>query len=161
MAVSALGVSLICSQICVEGRHFSFLLCNIYPLGLSPVLGWREFALEFPHMCMWEENVYPLTFGGRTKIHPLSLTCGEILPTLDMFSNAWEGGYSNTVVIRVKADRVKGHKMEQSESLVQDMHSPKCLDASCSVVPHIPNLRDGKERQDHLETASTSLHDQT
>ena len=90
MAVSALGVSLICSQICVEGRHFSFLLCNIYPLGLSPVLGWREFALEFPHMCMWEENVYPLTFGGRTKIHPLSLTCGEILPTLDMFSNAWE-----------------------------------------------------------------------
>ena len=46
------------------------------------------------------------------------------------------------MVIRVKADRVKGHKMEQSESLVQDMHSPKCLDASCSVVPHIPNLRE-------------------
>ena len=98
---------------------------------------------QFPEA---EKRVSP---SGETKRSCTTVSeLEEPLPVGGLYGGRGRGrGYSNTVVIRVKADRVKGHKMEQSESLVQDMHSPKCLDASCSVVPHIPNLRERERRK--------------
>ena len=72
----------------MKGTQALPLLKKFTPLKC--VFGRKEFTLDFPHICLWEEKVYPPTYRGRTKNTPTLPTCGENLPVQAVFCCAWE-----------------------------------------------------------------------